>query len=151
MPTIRIDDDVYAVLTRGLSAAMTANTALRVLLTGEDPAEVVPSTAGPNPGWLHDGKLAPLIDAGLLHDGDELTWHRRILGHTHVVTVTARGRLLTGDAREHYSPETCATALAGYPRRSWKQWRTSDGTTLHQLRERLTSQQPAGGATAGDC
>jgi hypothetical protein len=154
MPTIRIDDDVYAVLTRGLSSGMTANTALRVLLglpDGEDPAAVARSTTGPNPGWRPYGKLAPLIDAGLLHDGDVLTWQRRILGHTHLATVTTRGRLLTSDGREHHSPETCSTALAGYPCRGWKEWRTSDGVTLHQLRERLTSRNPSdSGAAAGE-
>jgi hypothetical protein len=155
MPTIRIDDDVYAVLTRGLSSGMTANTALRVLLglpNGEEVAAVAPSTAGPNPGWRPYGKLAPLVDAGLLRDGDVLTWHRRILGQTHLAIVTARGRLLTSDGREHYSPEMCATALAGYPCRGWKEWRTSDGTSLHELREQLTSRHTAdSGNAAGDC
>ncbi|WP_030442456.1 hypothetical protein [Actinoplanes subtropicus] len=161
MPTIHIDDDVYALLIRGIPYGITVNAALRAILRLPEsaqppqPADPAPrfSAARPTPSGLQrtdHGKLARLLDAGLLHDGQVVTWHRRDLGHTHTATVTAEGHLLTGDGTLHLSPGNCATALAGYPCRGWKQWRTSDGTSLSQLRDKLSADlTPAPGARHG--
>ena len=155
MPTIRTDDDVYAVLTRGLSYGITPNTALRALLglpPTDFPTPATPSTATTRRGRRPQGNLAPLIDAGLLREGAELTWHRSQRGETHRAIVTANGHLLTSDGREHATPGMCATTLAGYPCRGWKEWRTSGGTTLHDLRDQFLEQQTrsSGAASAGD-
>jgi len=161
MPTIRIDNDVYAVLIRGIPYGITINAALRAILRLPEPAEPpqpanpAPHSAAPRPTRTGPqptahGKLVRLLNAGLLHDGQVVTWHRRDLGHTHTATVTAEGHLLTGDGTLHLSPDSCATALAGYPCRGWKAWRTSDGTLLSQLRDKLSvDPTPAPGARNG--
>lgn len=147
MPTVRIDDDVYAVLIRGISYGITINAALRAILRLPEPpqpANPAPHNVALRPGLTgprrtDHGKLARLVDAGLLHDGQVVTWHRRDLGHTYTATVTAEGHLLTGDGTLHLSPDSCATALAGYPCRGWNAWRTSHGTLLSQLRDKLSA------------
>jgi len=149
MPTVHIDDDVYAVLIRGVSYGITINAALRAVLRlpqlePPQPASPALNNCAPRPtrtGPLRTdhGKLARLLDAGLLQDGQVVTWNRRQLGRIHTATVTATGHLLTDDGELHLSPDSCATALAGHPFAGWKVWRTSDGTSLSQLRDQLSA------------
>jgi hypothetical protein len=54
---------------------------------------------------------------------------------THIVTVDGAGRLVTADGAVFYTPDSCATALAGYPCKGWPYWQTATGATLQQLRE----------------
>jgi hypothetical protein len=134
------------VITRGVSYGVSVNAALRAALglgLGEETPAQRPSKPRPS---LHTtwriGKLRPLLDAGLLHDGQPLTWYRRQRGETHTATVTAEGFLADAEGRHHLSPDQCATALSGYPCKGWKSWRIADGTTLDQLRNRLLAVRP---------
>lgn len=89
---------------------------------------------------LHNrGSLAPILEAGLLRPEQRLTWERRNLGETHLATVTADGRMMTRNGASHVSPDTCASAVAGYPCKGWRQWRTEDGKTLQELLEKISS------------
>lgn len=138
MPTIRVDDDVYAVINRGIADGISANTALRAALGL--PTEAAPQPVSPTPPAGRAGKLRPLIDAGLLRPGQEVTWRRRLREETHTATVSSSGCMVTADGHETISPDAAATAVAGYPCTGWKRWRTSDGTTLDQLRSRYLAQ-----------
>lgn len=152
MHTINIDDDVYALLSRGISYGITINMALRAVLHLPGPTQspqhadsprncVMSPSTRPDPLRTDHGKLARLIDAGLLKEGQVVTWNRRKLGQIHTATVTATGHLLTADGELHLSPDSCSTVLAGYPCRSWKSWRTSNGTSLSQLRDQLIADE----------
>jgi hypothetical protein len=81
------------------------------------------------------GALLPLVATGRLAAGETLTWHRPRCRQTHIVTVDGAGRLITADGAVFYTPDSCATALAGYPCKGWPYWQTATGATLQQLRE----------------
>lgn len=144
MPTIRVDQDVYAVVTRGVSYGVSANAAVRAALgLGLETLVPLPAEPRPRPATIRRiPKLRPLLDTGLLRVGQPLTWHRPRRGETHIATVTAEGFLADADGRHHGSPDMCAATLAGYPCRGWKNWCTADGTTLDQLRSRLLTDPP---------
>lgn len=135
MPTINVDDEVIALLSSRGKFGDTFNDLVRDALG-------LPRVAiNPEPSFKPRGALAPLVDAGLLHDGQVLTWYRRNLGKTHNAAVSADGFLVTSDGRSYTSPDALASALAGHACRGWTSWRTADGTRLHDLRERLAAQE----------
>jgi hypothetical protein len=144
MPHIRIDDEVWAHLRRHGRMGDTHNDTVRSLL-GLPKAE--PATP-PKEAWMHGasmhGKLMPLIAAGMLTKGDTVTWHRLQRGETHVATVDGNGCLVTADGAVFLTPDSCATALAGYPHKGWPNWRTAAGDSLKQLRERAAAANPPG-------
>ncbi|MBR7830629.1 hypothetical protein KDK95_30285 [Actinospica sp. MGRD01-02] len=82
-------------------------------------------------------QLAPLIDAGLLHPGQELTWHRPRLKRTETVTVTVDGRIELPDGTVWPSPFQAAHRIAGHPTDGWVRFKTADGRSLKDLRALL--------------
>jgi hypothetical protein len=130
MPTIRVDDEVYATLQRRHTADRTVNHVLRDLLG---------LTATPRPARAHyvDRTLADLLRAGLLQPGQQLTWRRRQLQQIHTVNVNADGTLLAADGSAYASPNSAATGVAGYPVIGWPLWHTDDGASLDDLRAQL--------------
>jgi hypothetical protein len=131
MPTIRVDDEVYAALQRQHPAGRTVNTVLRDLLG---------LTGPPIPAQTRrfNHALSDLLRAGLLQPGQRLTWTRRQLGQIHAVTVNADGALVAEDGSVYASPNSAATGIAGYPTIGWPLWRTDTDVSLEQLLEQLT-------------
>ncbi len=131
MTTIRIDDDVEAAIAAAGSFGESYNDVLRRtfgLPVGQRQRGDGPARAG---------RLKDLIDAGLLTDGQALTWRRPNRGETHTAVVTSDGRIRTADGEEHTTPSRASIHLTGYPVKGWAVWATADGVTLDRLRARL--------------
>jgi hypothetical protein len=131
MPTIRVDDQVYAQLQRAAKPFVdTPNSVLRRLLGLEGPSDQPSDRQG------QVGELLPLIEAGLLQTGDTLEWRRR--SSTHHATVLEDGRLRLEDGRLFASPSAAGKALSGYEVNGWRSWgRSRDRVRLSALRDRL--------------
>ncbi|MDQ0911100.1 putative transcriptional regulator [Streptomyces canus] len=104
------------------------------------------STAGPaetqsRARYLLDGRrvaLADLLSAGLLSDGEHLTFVRPRMGETHEATVTSRGWIRLADGEEFRSPSKAAMVAVGYGSfDGWAAWQLDDGRFLMQLRQEL--------------
>lgn len=136
MRRIPVDEQVYAALAALATDPFTdtPNRVLRRLLhltdTGPDPAT---SRTNIPP------HLAPLLAAGLLAPGQQLTWNRPRLRTRHTATVTADGRLRLDDGTIHPSPYQAARHLAGHPANGYTAFTTADGITLAQLAAALTN------------
>lgn len=142
MPYIRIDDEVWAHLRQHGRMGDTYNDTVRSLL-GLPKAEPVTSLKEAS----MPGALMPLITAGLLTKGDTVTWHRPRRGEVFTATIDASGCLVTADGAVFHTPDTCASALVGYPCKGWRTWRTVAGDSLQQLRERAAAANPPGHET----
>lgn len=133
MPTIRVDDEVYALLQAEAKPFVdTPNTVLRRKY-GLDP-DAAGSTA--NPPTAPAGRVGKLLDVGLLNPMDELTWDRRQHGRKHVAWVTKEGSLQLDDGtiQVFATPSGAARHLAGYEVNGWRNWRhTRSGKTLDEL------------------
>lgn len=101
--------------------------------------------------YLLDGRrvtIADLLDAGLLFEGDELTFSRPSIGETHRATVTASGKLRLSDGQEFPTPSRAARVAAdGGSFDGWHYWLTSSGKSLDSLRQTLL-EQAAGDSAA---
>lgn len=126
MPTIRIDDDVYAWLEKQAVGFDTPNGVLRRMAGLGDTAE--PQTDGDE-----DGKLLPLLKAGRLKAGDTLVWHRPRKNETHHAMVTERGCIRLADGRIFTQPSPAAVALSGQQTNGWDVWEV-DGVKLGDLK-----------------
>lgn len=132
MPTIRVDDEVYALLQAEAKPFVdTPNTVLRRKY-GLD-SEGAGSTANaPTP--TPSGRVGKLLEAGVLNPMDELIWDRRQHGQKHVAWVTREGALQLNDGRIFATPSGAARDIAGYEVNGWRQWRhTRTGKTLDEL------------------
>jgi hypothetical protein len=131
MPTIRVDEDVYAWLQRRAKPFVdTPNSVLRRELK-------IGSYVGTGrPAGRMPGELMPLLAANGLQVGDELVWKRRQV--TYRASVTADGWLELEDGRTFAAPSGAARALSGYEVNGWRAWRRAgDGVSLSSLRDRL--------------
>jgi hypothetical protein len=133
-PTIRVDDEVYALLQeRGEAFVDTPNTVLRRILGLTEPGE---STGNPI-GRREDRasrKLAKLVADDLLAPDEELVWERRNNGERHTARVGADGTLVLEDGHVADSPSAAARHLAGYEVNGWRVWRrASDDQSLAEL------------------
>ncbi len=137
-PTIRVDDEVYALLQERAEAFVdTPNTVLRRIL------DLEPSTAttahrpprGPRRGEDRASrKLAKLMREDLLAADEELVWERRNSGERHVARLDAEGRLVLEDGHVADTPSAAARHLTGYEVNGWRVWRrASDGAALAEL------------------
>lgn len=94
--------------------------------------------------YLLDGRrvmIADLLDAGLLSEGDELTFPRPGIGETHHAVVTAAGKLRLKDGQEFPTPSRAAHVAAdGGSFDGWHSWLTSSGKSLDSLRQALLEQ-----------
>ena len=131
-PTIRVDDEVYALLQeRGEAFVDTPNTVLRRILGLAESGE---STGNPI-GRREDRasrKLARLVADDLLTPDEELVWERRNNGERHVARVGADGTLVLEDGHVADSPSAAARHLAGYEVNGWRVWRRSSGLARHR-------------------
>ena len=127
-PTIRVDDEVFALLQSKAKAFVdTPNTVLRRKLGLSDQGG---STA--NGTNMSQGGLQVLVEAGTLRDGEQLTWRRR--DTTYVCVVTSSGHLLLEDGTRWASPSGAARHLAGYEVNGWRVWKSASGASLDDLR-----------------
>jgi hypothetical protein len=126
---IRVDSEVVAELSRRGQFGETFNDVIRRSIG------LAPLPPGDKAERRSD--LKELLATGLLRPGQTVTWKRRQLNVTHVATITADGRMKTSDGQSHPSPSACAIALTGYPVKTWELWKTGDGITLAELRERM--------------
>lgn len=85
-----------------------------------------------------DGKLLPLVQAGLLRPGERLIWVQHRLGNTFSATVLGRGALQLDDGRIVKSLSGACQALTGKSYDGWKEFRReSDNVLLDDLRRQL--------------
>jgi hypothetical protein len=168
-PTIRVDDEVYALLQeRGEAFVDTPNTVLRRILGLTESGESTARSIGRRKGSHSDRasrKLARLVADDLLAPDEELVWERRNNGERHTARVGADGTLLLEDGHVADSPSAAARHLAGYEVNGWRVWRrTSDDKSLADLwspraerrgprearrEERRDAQRRRGGARRG--
>ncbi|MGH3712481.1 MAG: hypothetical protein ACRDT4_03330 [Micromonosporaceae bacterium] len=135
MPVIRISDEVYAHLqSRAEPLVDTPDSVLRREL-GIDANESSTSgglAVGP------EGRLRPLVEAGLLRPGDRLIWRQTRLGRTYHATVLRRGALQLESGAIEKSPSGACRALTGKSYDGWEEWRReSDNVLLRDLRAQL--------------
>ncbi|WP_112669117.1 restriction system modified-DNA reader domain-containing protein [Micromonospora saelicesensis] len=136
-PTIRVDDEVYALLQSKAQAFVdTPNTVLRRLLslTGS----VADSVEGParrtDVKPASSNKLARLLADGILVVDERLVWDRRNQGKQHEAWLTNDGRLRLRDGSLHDTPSSAARHVAGYEVNGWKAWqRQRDGKPLSDI------------------
>lgn len=144
------DPDAYIELSLGdaLTARIwlngSASDAIAQILAFANPSRPAP---GPRRGRL-EPQLLPLIEAGLLRPGQELTWHRPRLRQTETLTVTADGRIRVPDGSAWPSPFQAAHRIAGYQGNGWVYFKTADGRSLQDLKTSLQSREVAPGAAA---
>lgn len=113
------------------------------------PSEV---EAGERPGYPHllDGRrvrIADLLHAGLLQDGESLVFERKRSREMHRASITASsgGGIVLEDGREFRSPSRAASAAVGYGTfDGWHAWCLSDGRTLDGPRQELLDQAAEG-------
>ena len=137
-PTIRVDDEVYALLQqRGEAFVDTPNTVLRRILGLSDSDESTGHAVGRRGGRRGEDrasrKLAKLVADDLLSPDEELVWERRNNGERHTARVGADGTLHLDDGHVADSPSAAARHLAGYEVNGWRVWRRADGTPLADL------------------
>ncbi|WP_063793778.1 CBS domain-containing protein [Streptomyces hirsutus] len=91
--------------------------------------------------YLLDGRrvtLTDLLGAGLLSEGEHLSFVRPRMGEKHEATVTSRGWIRLADGEEFRSPSKAALAAVGYGAfDGWSAWQVDDGRFLTQLRQEL--------------
>ena len=76
-----------------------------------------------------------LVNAGLLHDGDELIC-ATASGRYQDVVATVRGDGgIEIEGQPYYKPSPAAESVTGYSENGWKFWRLRDGRTLKDLRD----------------
>ena len=132
-PTIRVDDEVYALLQeRGEAFVDTPNTVLRRILGLTESGESTGNPIGRREERA-SRKLARLVADDLLLPDEELVWERRNNDERHTARVGADGTLVLEDGHVADSPSAAARHLAGYEVNGWRVWRRADGTPLSDL------------------
>ena len=135
-PTIRVDDEVYALLQSKAEAFVdTPNTVLRRLLSLEENSAT--STANPasiTAGTPGSARLARMLDEGLLKPEEQVIWERRNQGERHIAWILQDGRVRMEDGTVHDSPSGAARHVTGYEVNGWRVWhRARDGKSLDEL------------------
>lgn len=134
-PTIRVDDEVYALLQARAEAFVdTPNTVLRRLLELEPAPRTTANRPRRGEGEGASRRLARMIHDGLLEQDEQLVWERRNSGTQHTARIGEDGRLHLDDGYVADSPSAAAKYLAGYEVNGWRVWkRASDGSSLREL------------------
>lgn len=134
MRRIEIDDDVYAELERHVNGFEQPNDVLRRLLVSDGPAET-----HPNEGHSArlQGRLLPLIEAGLIQPGDELSHRQTRKGRTFRGSVGEGGAVVT-ERGVWPAPSPALARLVGSQIDGWANWvHVPTGKTLRELRSKL--------------
>ncbi|MET8909526.1 winged helix-turn-helix domain-containing protein [Micromonospora sp. NPDC004551] len=136
-PTIRVDDEVYALLQSKAEAFVdTPNTVLRRLLnlTGSVAGPAESPARRPHVKPASSTKLARLLADGILQVDEPLVWNRRNQGKQYGAWLTNDGRLRLQDGSLHETPSSAARHVAGYEVNGWTAWqRQSDGKSLSDI------------------
>jgi len=133
-PTIRVDDEVYALLQARAEAFIdTPNTVLRRILDLEPTAGTTANR--PERGGREGAsrKLARMITEGLIEADEQLVWERRNNGEHHTARVAEDGRLHLEDGHVAESPSAAARHLTGYEVNGWRVWKRADGSALGEV------------------
>ncbi|WP_197034553.1 MGMT family protein [Glycomyces sp. NRRL B-16210] len=102
-----------------------------------------PETQQSPPPSPEAGVLAPLVKAGLLREGDQLSWRRSQKNITYTATVGPNGTMRLANGAIAASPSGAATMLAGGNHPGWDVWKQiQSGLTLSQLRAQLGGAEP---------
>lgn len=143
MRRIDVDEEVYAELERHVQGFEQPNDVLRRLLLTEAVSREPDAPASRGDAV---GRLLPLIEAGMVQDGDELE-HRKVRkGMTFKATVGSKGTVITNRG-SHTSPSPALAELVGTQIDGWANWtHVPSGKTLRQLR---TEQVAAGDLSMG--
>jgi len=137
---IEVDDEVYAKLEQYVQGFEQPNDVLRRLLLGD--SAIIPRDRGsPSQGGsrtLKNGRLKPLIEAGLVQVGDELRCEQVRKGATFVGFVGAGGLTKT-DKGSYEAPSPALAELVGTQIDGWANWiHVPSGKSLKQLRASLS-------------
>jgi len=130
MPTIRIDDEVFAGLQEKATPLVdTPNTVLRRMLGLESKRTLAPETD-------MQGELLPLLKLGRLKVNNELVWNRPRKKETYRAVVTAGGCLKLPDGHIAVTPSAaCSRLTSGGNFNGWREWHTIEGVPINDLRE----------------
>lgn len=87
----------------------------------------------------HKVSVHDLVRAGLIAEGEQITWYRRNKQVTYSATVVASGQIRLADGREFDSPSRAAKEVTRGTAnvQGWKVWKTSTSQSLDDLRKRL--------------
>ena len=126
-PTIRVDDEVYALLQeRGEAFVDTPNTVLRRILGLTESGESTGNPIGRREGSRERSGEPQARQARRRRPAppdEELVWERRNNGERHTARVGADGTLVLEDGHVADSPSAAARHLAGYEVNGWRVWR----------------------------
>ena len=80
--------------------------------------------------------IKDLIQSGVLLEGQELVWNRRVAKEIHIATANGDGSITTSDGVKHKSPSGAAKHLNGNkPVDGWLAWKIKKtGASLSSLR-----------------
>ncbi|CAL8979513.1 hypothetical protein CELL_03208 [Cellulomonas sp. T2.31MG-18] len=132
MRRIEVDAEVYAELERHVKGFEQPNDVLRRLLLGG--RTVIPA---PRPTPVAAGKLLPLLEAGLVREGDVITHERPRKGDRFEATVVESGWILSNGTL-YRTPSPALSHLVGSQIDGWANWmHQRSGKTLRELRSEL--------------
>ena len=80
--------------------------------------------------------VADLVSQGLLAAGAQIICEPRP-GERYTATILAAGNIQMSDGRTFDTLSVAGAAVAGRKFSGWREWRTEDGRTLHELRSKL--------------
>jgi len=83
--------------------------------------------------------IKDLIKAGLVKEGTELIWIRRVAKEQHIATINSGGTITTADGLVHKTPSGAAKHLnSNKPIDGWNAWKLRvGGNSLSELRSKL--------------
>ena len=132
MRRIEIDEEVYAELERHVQGFEQPNDVLRRLLLNDAPV-----ASRPRVKPVVVGKLLPLLEAGLIRDGDLLVHERPRKGDRFEATISKSGWIKVGGTL-YQSPSPALANLVGTQIDGWANWtHQRSGKTLRELRFEL--------------
>jgi hypothetical protein len=85
--------------------------------------------------------IKDLLKAGLVQDGTELIWNRRVAKQKHTAIINSKGTITTADGLVHKTPSGAAKHLnSNKPIDGWNAWKLKEGgNSLSELRSKLVS------------
>jgi hypothetical protein len=85
--------------------------------------------------------IKDLLKAGLVQDGTELIWNRRVAKQKHTATINSKGTITTADGLVHKTPSGAAKHLnSNKPIDGWNAWKLKEGgNSLSELRSKLVN------------
>ncbi|XVU22919.1 hypothetical protein ACQPZJ_37450 [Actinoplanes sp. CA-054009] len=134
MPTIEVDDEVFAKLQgRAVPFVDTPNDVIRRLLAEVDGSEAPVRAVAPAPA----GRLSRLIRQGLVRPGDKVRHQRKRTNEIFEATITEGGCLqVEGVAAPFREPSPALRHFTGSQIDGWHNWtHVGSQRTLRELRD----------------